>query len=183
MKTIPLKSLFTLILLTLITNTLYITPARALAPLYVAPNVTGNCSSWADACNLQNAIATADSGDEIWVMTGTYLPHVSDRTVSFQLKNGVTIYGGFDGSEAARDNRDWIANPTILSGDLLGNDNDNVAHDEPTRAENSYHVVVGSNTDNTAVLDGFTIAGGNANDIFFQIMQAAECSTPTAALR
>ena len=43
---------------------------------------------------------------------------------------------------------------TILSGDIgiTGNNSDN-----------SYHVVVGSNTDVTAILDGFTISWGNAN--------------------
>jgi hypothetical protein len=56
---------------------------------------------------------------------------------------------------------------SILSGDLNGDDAE-VADpenlfDETTRAENSYHVVTGSLTDNSVVLDGFTITGGNAN--------------------
>lgn len=34
---------------------------------------------------------------------------------------------------------------------------------EPTRAENSFHVTTGSGTDETAVLDGFTITAGTAN--------------------
>ncbi|MGA2499091.1 MAG: choice-of-anchor D domain-containing protein [Tepidisphaeraceae bacterium] len=46
------------------------------------------------------------------------------------------------------------ANATILSGDI-GAAGDN--------SDNSYHVVVGSGTDRTAVLDGFTISDGNAN--------------------
>ncbi|MBK9928204.1 MAG: hypothetical protein IPP66_23295 [Anaerolineales bacterium] len=33
-------------------------------------------------------------------------------------------------------------------------------------ADNSYHVVVGGGTNNTAVLDGFTITKGNADDLF-----------------
>ncbi len=37
---------------------------------------------------------------------------------------------------------------------------------EPTRAENSYHVVTASGADATAVLDGFTITGGNAHGDF-----------------
>ena len=35
----------------------------------------------------------------------------------------------------------------------------------PQRNENSYHVLVGSGTDPTAILDGFTICGGNANKL------------------
>ena len=35
--------------------------------------------------------------------------------------------------------------------------------DDPSRSENSYHVVNGSYTDKTAVLEGFTITAGNAN--------------------
>ncbi len=56
---------------------------------------------------------------------------------------------------------------TILSGDLEGNDIEATdARDlltEPTRSENSYHVVTGSGTNNAAVLDGFAITGGNAD--------------------
>lgn len=127
----------------------------------------GECDSWATACDLQTAITIAISGDEIWVAAGTYIPHASDRTISFVLKNGVAIYGGFTGTETFRGQRDFTNNATILSGDLLGDDTDNVAHDEPTRAENSYHVLVGNDTDNSAVLDGFTVTGGNANALFY----------------
>jgi predicted outer membrane repeat protein len=59
---------------------------------------------------------------------------------------------------------------TILSGDLNGNDVDVPDPcdllDEPTRAENSYHVVTGSLSDETAVLDGFTITAGNADGAY-----------------
>ncbi|MBN2131819.1 MAG: hypothetical protein JW741_20125 [Sedimentisphaerales bacterium] len=54
---------------------------------------------------------------------------------------------------------------TILSGDLLGNDA--VVDDpcdllnEPSRADNSYHVVYGYELDPTAILDGFTVSDGN----------------------
>ena len=88
----------------------------------------------------------------------------------FQLKNGVSLYGGFMGTEANRDERDVLIYPTILSGDLLGNDNDNVDPDEPTRSDNSWHVVKAGDVDlggvdSTTVLDGFTITGGNANTL------------------
>ncbi|MHC4643068.1 MAG: right-handed parallel beta-helix repeat-containing protein, partial [Planctomycetota bacterium] len=56
---------------------------------------------------------------------------------------------------------------TILSGDLNGDDVEvNDPCDlltEPSRAENSYHVVTGIDCNENAVLDGFTITAGNAN--------------------
>jgi predicted outer membrane repeat protein/parallel beta-helix repeat protein len=135
---------------------------------YVKWNASGanNGTSWIDAySDLQTALSAASSDDEIWVAAGTYKPTTgTDRTVSFALKNGVAVYGGFSGTETSRNQRDPAANITILSGDLNGDDNDNILDNEPTRAENTYHVVTGGNgTNNTAVLDGFTITAGNAN--------------------
>ena len=114
--------------------------------------------------------------DEIWVAQGTYRPDedtsnpdgTGSRTATFQLKNSVAIYGGFPTGGGNWASRNPNTHQTILSGDLAGNDvyvNDpcNLLT-EPTRAENSYHVVTGSGTDaNTTILDGFTIKAGNAN--------------------
>jgi len=94
---------------------------------------------------------------EVWVAAGTYTPSANgDRTTSFPLKVGVDIYGGFIGTETDRNQRDPAANLTILSGDLLGNDGEDFANN----GENSFHVVTGASG---ALLDGFTIRGGNAN--------------------
>ncbi len=121
-----------------------------------------NGTSWTNAYQgsqgLGVALLAATSGDEIWVALGTYKPtSTNSRFVSFALKNGVALYGGFDGSEVARAQRQYIANETILSGDLAGNDGSGVFSD------NSYHVVTGAGINLTAILDGFTITGGNAN--------------------
>lgn len=115
-----------------------------------------NGTSWTDAyVDLRSALAAASAGEEIWVATGIYKPTSgTDRSVSFVLKTGVAVYGGFAGTESLRDQRDLALNPTILSGDI------GVLHDN---SDNSYHVVVGSNTDNTAVLDSFLVTEGNAN--------------------
>jgi len=136
-------------------------------------------SSWADAYNyLQDALAHANTNpwvDEIWVVKGIYKPDrdkaypagTRDRTATFQLINGVAIYGGFPSGGGRWAQRDPDVYKSILSGDLAGDDvqvaDPSDLLDEPTRAENSYHVVTGSGTDTTAVLDGFTITGGNAN--------------------
>jgi len=139
-------------------------------------------SSWANAfCCLQDALAEANIGDEIHVAEGIYRPDrrieisgrsgvqitaSGDRMATFQLLSGVTIMGGYAGAgEADPDARDIDLYETILSGDLDNNDVN--SPDDPAseagRAENSYQVVTGSGTDETAVLDGFTITGGNAD--------------------
>lgn len=121
---------------------------------YVEQGGSGtNTTGWASAGDLQLSITAAASGDEIWVKAGTYKPGGS-RDDTFQLKNDVGIYGGFDGTEAARSERDWVNNVTILSSDIGISGNN---------ADNNYHVVVGSGTDSSAVLDGFTIRDGRAN--------------------
>ena len=114
-----------------------------------------NGSSWADAyTSLQAALAAANSGDEIWVAEGSYKPDASDRGVSFVLKNGVALYGGFpETGNPSMEDRDPAAYPTILTGNIGDPGN----HDD-----NSYHVVYAENVTN-AVLDGFTITGGSAN--------------------
>ncbi len=114
--------------------------------------------SWTDAfSNLETALSNSDlaAGHEIWVAEGKYV-HASLE--SFGLVNGVAIYGGFAGDETLRSQRNQIENETILSGDFLGNDGPNFTN----YVENTYHVVDGSGTDATTVLDGFTITGGNA---------------------
>jgi hypothetical protein len=146
--------------------------------VYVDDDAAGanDGTSWAKAymC-LQDALAIAQSGDEIHVAKGIYKPdlHVvtvrsphavatGDRTATFQLKNGVTIKGSYGGiGEPNPDARDIHLNKTILSGDLSGDDGPNFTNN----SENSYHVVTGNGTNETAVLDGLTITAGNANGL------------------
>ncbi len=149
--------------------------------LYVDVDALGanDGSTWTNAFDdLQSALAVAGPGDEIWVAEGVYKPVIPadsnnvtnvERNVRFQLKNNVGLYGGFSGTETSRDERDIQAHLTVLSGDLLGNDNEIVDPNEPTRAENSWHVVLAGDTDlgpvnAQTVIDGFTITGGNANE-------------------
>jgi autotransporter-associated beta strand protein/predicted outer membrane repeat protein len=133
--------------------------------LYVDHAATGlhNGSSWQNALpRLQDALAVATSGEEICVAQGVYTPAGpgGSRAATFQLVNGVVVMGGFAGGGASNPSaRDVAAFPTVLSGDLNGNDGPNFT----SNADNSYHVVTGSGTNSTAVLDGFTITAGNAN--------------------
>jgi hypothetical protein len=135
---------------------------------YVDDDAVGynNGSSWDNAYKyLQDALYAASSEDEIRVAQGIYTPAEpsGDRTATFQLINGVAINGGYAGVGAPNpDARDISTYETILSGDLNSNDVGDL-YDE-SRAENSRHVVTGSGTDANAVLEGFTITGGNTHD-------------------
>ncbi|MEN6575100.1 MAG: Ig-like domain-containing protein [Phycisphaerales bacterium] len=140
----------------------------------------GSGVSWTDACQyLQDALAIAAVADkpvEIRVAQGVYKPDQGvgitpgDQTATFQLLNGVTIHGGYAGT-SAQDPNAWDPEQceTVLSGDLNGDDvevNDLSdffrLHDEPTRADNSLHVVTAMGTDETAMLDGLVITAGCA---------------------
>ncbi len=143
-------------------------PAYAVATvIYVDSTASGaeDGTSWADAyTELQSALLSAPpAGTQVWVAAGTYYPVSNpsdpptqlDKSATFQLLDGVSVYGGFAGTEGALDERDPSVNVTILSGDIgvPANNDDNI-----------YHVVTGSGTDSTAVLDGFTITSGNATE-------------------
>ncbi len=129
----------------------------------------GDGSSWPSALSsLQDALAVAPcaSAREIWVAEGIYHPdtggqvEIDDRQAAFHIPSGLRLYGGFGGTETALGQRNHEAHPTILSGDLAGNDGSGFAN----RSENSVHVVVIADTEET-ILDGFVISGGNADGV------------------
>ena len=121
-------------------------------------------SSWGNAMTLQAALAASGlSGDQIWIEAGTYKPHADDRTATFTIPANVSVYGGFEGDEAADFDPATTARmgaATILSGDLSGDDladriNANYA---AMRDDNSHTVVTITGADVT--LDGLTITAG-----------------------
>ncbi len=120
----------------------------------------GNGASWKDAFpELGSALAACAAGDEVWVARGVYVPSATgDRFASFRVEPGVSLYGGFAGVESKLAQRDWIANPTVLSGDLAGDDGPSFAN----YSENSYHVVFIDEPNPGDRFDGFVIRGGNA---------------------
>lgn len=126
---------------------------------YVREDGSGDGSSWENALGEQRFIDTLETAladDEFWIAAGTYRPTTDpgDRSASFALKSGVALYGGFAGTEDRREDRDWTANVTVLTGEIQGND-------EPS--DNSFHVLLGNGALGTAVLDGFTVTGGYAD--------------------
>jgi len=147
--------------------------AQAQPVLYVDDDAAagGDGDTWATAFqHLQDALAAASASGgtvtEIRVAAGTYKPDqgqnqtAGNREATFQLLNGVALNGGYAGLNTPDpDARDIETNETILSGDLNRDDRPGFANN----LENAYHVVTASGTDTTAVLDGVTITGGNAN--------------------
>ncbi len=135
---------------------------------YVKPGGTGDgTGSWAAAsADLAAVLGGAASGDAIWVTAGIYRPHATSRDVAFTLKDGVALYGGFEGTETSLDQRNPEANVTTLTGDLASNDQFDVAtgYSGGTGDDNSYHVVYApASVTASAIFDGFTVTGGNAN--------------------
>jgi hypothetical protein len=129
-------------------------PVSGWATVYVdADNTKGpwDGKSWGTAYqSIQEALDYAQKSDkEVWVAEGTYRPTAgNDKNISFELREGVSLYGGFNGTETMIEQRDWKKNETILTGDI-GKQGD--------KTDNSIHVVIGANN---ATIDGFTISDG-----------------------
>jgi len=87
---------------------------------------------------------------EVWITYGVYHVYESAATDTVVLRPGVSVFGGFSGSETRRADRDWAQNVTILDGTDGG-------------ANHVEHVVTANGTVD-ATLDGFTITGGDGED-------------------
>ncbi len=133
--------------------------------VYVKQNAAGlnNGSNWQNAyTDLSTAINSTSSG-EIWVSGGTYFPltdlneqiPTNPRLKTFKLKPNIAIYGGFSGFETNLNQRNWVDNQTILSGEI-GNPND--------LTDNLIHVVSCEylNLNENTILDGLIITKGYA---------------------
>ena len=117
-----------------------------------------NGLTWAGAFQcLQDALAVGKAGDAIWMAQGIYTPDRGNgltrgnRRASFRPANGVSILGGFPPGGGTLQQRDPSRYLTTLSGDLTANDatvtDPCELLTEPTRADNSLHVVMAVNCD------------------------------------
>lgn len=161
-------------------------PVQAGRIRYVRAGATGNGTSWDDASgDLQRMIdALADNNPqglagEVWVAAGTYTPQsqiISGTTysASFRMRDGISVYGGFAGGEASKDERrkssdkPWeFEEKTELLGTYFGN-NTEWSNNRWTLTSDSRHVVWFAPMQGEAafrhltVLDGVTIRGGYA---------------------
>lgn len=158
-------------------------------------NDANNGSDWDNALrSVQEAInrlAERGQGGEVWVKTGTYQPSVymsgesTDRSAAFVMKDGVSVYGGFEGNEETRAERDnkkgsmpWLYTySTVFVGNAYGGAATGGGKCEYNTADNKWsvtgsnsnHVVWFAQPDGTAfknvtVLDGVTIKGGSAQE-------------------
>ena len=159
---------------------------------YVKSGATGDGSSWAQASgSIDQMLEVAQSGDEIWIAIGVYKPvrlikSSKKNSRAFMLKEGVSLYGGFVGTEQSKAERvagasgkpyDY-ANETVLSGDddtpdqwireiMAGStyrygwrvEKDLI----PGTANNSNHVLYAADVFTApTTIDGLTLKGGNA---------------------
>lgn len=135
----------------------------------------GNGQNWDTAfADLQDAIAFVVSATEfstpplieLRIAQGTYRPDrgTGDRWQRFMFRTGSSsagaylIRGGFAGRRAASaDLRDFGSTPTILSGDLRGNDESGFAN----RDDNSYLVASCNLTARFLFVEGIRFRGGS----------------------
>jgi len=129
----------------------------------------GDGSTWNLAFNnLQSGLTAAgtSTNTQIWIAKGTYKPTVpygggytgsEPNLVTFKLANNNALYGGFAGTETSVTQRNLALNPTILSGDIAGND---VPLNSTNKADNAWHVVTADGV--SASINSLIITGGYA---------------------
>lgn len=117
---------------------------------------------------------------EVWVAAGTYTPQVqlisgTDYSASFRMRDGISVYGGFEGTETSKLERakgamPWnFTNETVLCGAAYAN-NLSWNSNRWTLTSDSRHVVWfapmpdegATSFTHVTTLDGVTIKGGYA---------------------
>lgn len=154
---------------------------------YVKQGATGDGSSWANASgDLQKMIdelaeSTPSQAGEVWVAAGTYTPQSqlisgTAYSASFRMRDGISVYGGFAGTESSKLDRPkkegampWdFTNQTILEAAYYSHDDLAWTNNKWTLTSDSRHVVWfapmsgGTAFANVTTLDGVTIQGGYA---------------------
>ncbi len=104
------------ILRTLLVLVLIHSPSHARTYFVAPPRAENETRTWPSALrSIALAIDLAISGDEIWMKEGVYQERIT-------IDKPLTILGGFQGTEsfAQREQRDSVANPTVIDGDKKG---------------------------------------------------------------
>ena len=136
----------------------------------------GDGASWATAYKyLQDALATAGAGAELWLAEGVYYPDegaaqtAGNPGQSFALTAsaaGLSLYGGFSGAETGRDQADPSKYVTVLSGDIDRNDTTNGKGVTTSYAgivgANAHLIVTCASQPGLFVCDGGVISGGSS---------------------
>lgn len=124
----------------------------------VSTSGTGDGCSWATACSLDYALANAIAGNSIWVKKGTYFRGTLGPV---QLERGVSLIGGFAGTETAASQSDPSLNATILDGRT------SASNPLPQgRVVESFSDYDPQDPTSGPTLRGFTIANGNAPGLY-----------------
>ncbi|MCB9849269.1 MAG: hypothetical protein H6817_01035 [Phycisphaerales bacterium] len=123
-----------------------------------ATSGANNGTSWANAyLELRDALSAASGAPtitELWVAEGVYKPTAgSDQEVSFVLRNGLKVRGGFAGGETSITQRSAADHITVLSGDI---------NTPGVASDNSRHVLRFANQGATTILETCVITGGRA---------------------
>ena len=155
---------------------------------YVKEGGTGDGSSWDNASgDLQKMIDELAQNNpqnlpgEVWVAAGIYAPQSqlisgTAYSASFRMRDGISVYGGFEGTEASKQDRPkgssnmpWdFNNETILQAAYYDAGNLNWENNKWTQTSDSRHVVWFAPMAGEAaftrvtILDGVTIRGGYA---------------------
>lgn len=129
----------------------------------------GDGQSWGSPlADLQDALdlaaAPGSGATQIWVASGVYRPtNLSTpgqpRSATFDLVEGVSIFGHFSGVERTIDER-LLDDPnleSVLTGDLAADDGPAFTN----RDDNAYHVVLATTLTSRTALDGFVIEAGH----------------------
>ena len=141
-----------------------IIPFGLSAQTYVKADAAGNNdgTSWADAyTNLGTAIDNAAPGAEIWVASGTYkvMEMPAQKDTAFFITRGMSIYGGFAGTETDRSEADPANNTTTLTADVNGDDM--MGNFDANRIDNTTRIFFVDTMEmgESFVLDGFNLMG------------------------
>jgi len=96
-----------LFLVTLFLAFTFVSPCTASGAVWYVKGDTGasgDGTTWPTAFKtMQEAIDAASEGDDIWVKKDTYL-----LSSQITVNKAIGIYGGFDGNETKREERDWV---------------------------------------------------------------------------